>query len=109
MSDSRRSAVGRRQYLEKIKDLKTGKGVQPSTEAYINIVTLIRNLKITKRITQEKVTYTLVSTYNQTDEDYGDFFKKLEQAVSFWKITNHRRWVNALVDAAVKTIEAIAI
>jgi hypothetical protein len=93
-------------YVQTIEDLRQNKGVQPSTQAYLNIVNLVKNMKIHKRITKEKVTYTVVSTFND-DQDYGDFFQKMDTALSIWKITNHRRWFNSLVTETEKAIRKI--
>jgi len=95
--------------LDRMDNLTKKKKLDPSTEAYVNIVNLIKNLKISKRITKEKVTYTLVSSYNETDEDPGDFFKKMDSAISYWKISNHRKWFTALVQEAEKVIKRIAV
>ena len=102
---SRGNNVG--QYIEQLENLKQKKNVDVSTEAYINIVNLIKNLRLKKRITKENVTYTLISFYNEDGEDVGDFFKKMNTALGLWKITNHRRWFQTLVTETEKVIKRI--
>jgi len=75
-----------------------------STQAYMNAVKLINNLKIVKKITDEEVVYTIMSTFSdfQAKEEV-DFYTYIEKAIRAWVVGHENYWFNALV----KKVEAL--
>jgi tetratricopeptide (TPR) repeat protein len=91
--------------FNKIDELKDKKSLAPSVQSYNNIVKLIRNLKLEKTIKKDSVSYTLVSTYDETEKDYANFQDKLREEAMLWQISNEHKWIYTLVEAMVKLIE----
>jgi len=89
----------------KIDDLKQSTNLSPSTAAYNNVVKLIKNLRIEKSKNSQGVTYTLVSTFDETIEDYADFQEKIKAESQFWQISNETKWINSVVQAIIGLIK----
>lgn len=85
----------------KIDDLKTGKSLGPTVNSYNNVVKLIKNLRIEKSVKKDSVSYTLVSTYDETTKDFQNFQDKLREEANLWQISNEKSWINSVVQAIV--------
>ena len=92
-------------FESKLDDLKKKQNLAPSVQAYNNIVRLVRNLKLEKKITKSQNTYILVSAFDETIEDYSNFQDRLREEVLMWKIDNEQRWVQALVGVILNVIK----
>lgn len=92
---------------DKIDELNKNKGLEQGTEAYFNVVNLVKNLKILKTVEAEKVLYHLIS--NRTlEEGYANFLDKLNFELSFWKIHNQKKWLAVLRKKAKEILDRIA-
>lgn len=91
--------------FSKIDELKEKKSLAPSVEAYNNIVKLIRNLKLEKTVKKDSVSYTLVSTYDDTTKDFENFQDKLRDEANLWQISNEHKWIMTLIQAISKLCE----
>lgn len=80
--------------------------ISVSMQAYQNAVQLISNLKIVKKITNEAVLYTLVSSFADFDSNQVDFYKEIMNAIRGWGVENEDDWFDSLV---TKTEELIRI
>lgn len=90
--------------LEKIDNLKERKNLTPSVEAYNNSIKLIRNLKLEKTVKKDRTFYTLVSSYDETAEDYQNFQEKLIQDIKLWKITNEKKWISIIIQTILNLV-----
>jgi hypothetical protein len=90
---------------QKISDLKTKKNLTPGIEAHNNIMSLVNNLKILKKISKEKVTYTLISNFDDSNPNNKDFFEEMRKAITLWSISNHNFWFATLVEQTEKIIQ----
>jgi len=92
------------EFEEKIDSLRTRDKLTPGITGYTNTVTLIRNLKILKKVQEDKVTYELISDYSGEGNEVG-FFDEIERNVALWVMTNEDKWFQAIVMAAAKVIK----
>lgn len=88
--------------IEKIDNLQKNENLNPTTDAYNNTIKLIKNLKLQKTIKEDSVSYTLVSTYDETTKDFENFQDKLREEASLWQISNEQIWIKTLVEAIVR-------
>lgn len=95
---------------QKIQKLQKGQSTTTDYAIYTNINTLIKNIRFEKVIQKNMVTYRLVSTYNDVNEDsaaYKNFFDELNATLSMWFLLNEKEWFFALVDKAEKIIQEL--
>lgn len=76
-----------------------------STQAYMNAVKLVNGLKIVKKITQEIVTYSLFSDFDDFGETEVDFYSYIQKAMRNWGVEHENYWFNALVKKVEKLIK----
>ena len=98
-------------FQEKVKDLQLRKDLQPSVQAYGEITTLIRNLRIAKKIKKHMTVYSLISStpaYGPIELGAETFNNILKKTVGFWKITHKDKWFKHLVNKTEKLIQTIA-
>ena len=62
-------------------DLKNNSKLDPSTTAYVNIVKLIKSLRIEKSIKQDRTFYTLAANYDENTADYNNFQDRLKTQI----------------------------
>lgn len=65
---------------------------------YTNIIGLINNLQVSKKITKEQVVYSLVSNYDEFDTTEANVSKQIEAGLRRWIVKNENVWFNKLVD-----------
>jgi hypothetical protein len=91
---------------DKVENLKDGKLPDSTSAAYINIISMINNLKIKKTISEYKTTYTLFTDFNEgLEEDTEKFFDTLKEQIYVWKIDNEEVWIKAVIEAINKVVE----
>lgn len=90
-------------FIDKTYDLKNNNDLHPSTALYNDIIKLIRELKIIKKIDEDEVTYSLFTKYSGNDD--SNFFEEMDRKLVLWKIDNEQKWLKALMSAAEKVIE----
>lgn len=95
-----------KQIIENINNVKMGKIANPDTKAYINLQSLIRNLKIKKRIAEYKTDYTLFTSYDSELEDTQEkFFDVLRREIFLWKTTNEELWINVMIKSINEVVK----
>lgn len=105
-----KSAQIRSTLTDKISSVRSGTTVNNNVLAYNKIVEAIKGMTVKKRITQEKVTFSLVTPLEQLGfesgaKEYADFFTYLETQLSLWKAFESQKWFSALVLKADKIIK----
>lgn len=90
---------------EQLDKLQTGIGLPATTQSYTNAIKLVNNLKIVKKVTQEDVTYTLYSSYDDFASNEGDFFEFIQKAIRNWTVDHEDYWFNSLVKRVEKLIK----
>jgi len=93
------------QVEQKLEDLKDNKNLAPNIEAHRNLVTLIKNLKISKRIEKEQTVYSVVSSFSEEGDGFDKFYDEIKQRISLWVITNDSVWFKHLINVIKATIE----
>lgn len=94
---------------EQLDNLETGANVPATTQSYANAVALVNNLKIIKKISEEDVTYTLISNFSEFDSKQVDFYEEIMNSIRGWTVINEELWYNHLVqkvDALIKLYES---
>lgn len=94
---------------EKLDNLETGTNVPATTQNYTNAVALVNNLKIIKKVSQEDVTYTLVSSFSEFEDSQVDFYEEIMNSIRGWTVINEELWFNYLVkkvDDLIKLYES---
>jgi hypothetical protein len=92
----------------KVEELRDKKNLQPSTEAYSNIISLIRNMKFAKSIAPTAVRYTLISNYNSSAEQEANekiFMDEIQRQIFIWGSINEKLWFYKLAQVIEKFIE----
>lgn len=92
--------------LEKIRDLKENKNLSPDVQSYMAILTLIRNLKIEKKMNKEYTKYTLFSNYDTAVDKNEKFMDSLRQEINLWLASNQDDWFKQMVDQVTKALES---
>lgn len=90
--------------VEQVQKLGNNEAVNPTTRAYLNVIQLIKNLKIVKNIYPEVVTYGLSSTIGE-DVEEQDLYQEIQKNITLWLIENDNIWFSELVKVAEKTIQ----
>ena len=82
---------------EKTQALKKNENLAPSVEAYTNLIKIIKNISLGKKIFENNVTYFLVSndTYEQYENE--EVVLRIKQILDLWQIKNEHKWLNTLV------------
>lgn len=91
--------------IEKLEEYEEGKNLPSTLEAQRNVEDLINNLKLRKEISDEKVVYTLFSSYGQDTRETVDFLKEIKTHIHMWKVTNSEKWFKAILDSVDKAIK----
>jgi hypothetical protein len=85
-------------FQDKVQDLKDRKELSPSVEVYMNVVKLVKNMRVLKTVFTEGVRYSLVtnedSSTNQQDEQFLD---KIRNQIYMWEIAHQEKWVSTLL------------
>lgn len=93
--------VDKNQTLSTVKNqidkLETNTDLPTGIQSYSNAITLINNLKITKNVTQEDVVYSLVSSFDDFQDNEVDFYDYIQNAINAWGVENEDYWFNSLV------------
>lgn len=85
-------------FAERVQDIKEKKELLPSVEAYLNIIKLIKNMKVLKTMFSEGVRYSLVTSENSsTQEKDEEFLDKIRDQIYMWEIAHQEKWVNTLI------------
>lgn len=91
---------------DEIKNIKTSKNLKPTTQAYVNIITLISNLKVRKTTSENKTTYSLYTNYgNELSDTEEQFLDTIKSEVFIWKITNEQKWIDTITKAVNRVVE----
>jgi hypothetical protein len=98
-----------RDFQEKVQDIKEKKNLAPSVEAYVNIVKLIKSMRILKTMYSEGVRYSLVtndsSSTNDKDEEFLD---KIRNEIYMWEVAHQEKWVSTLLRKINKLLQDYA-
>lgn len=93
------------QALERIEDLKKGTNLSEDLQVRQRVMSLIKNLKIRKTISDYQTKYVLYSNYDTSIEESEDkFFELMKREIFLWKIGNEDALIKALMKAANKVI-----
>lgn len=99
-------SVALKDFQEKVQDIKGRKDLAPSTQTYLNVIRLIKNLKLQKRISDEQVQFSLVtSDPASNDQQEEEFLEKIQSTISMWEISNQEKWVQTLIRKINKLIQ----
>jgi hypothetical protein len=96
-----------RDFQEKLQDIKDRKNLNPSTEAYLNLVRLVKNLKILKRVSPNiKVEYSLVTNDNSSTQENDDkFVDSIKNHIYMWEVSHQEKWVSTLLRKIDKILQ----
>jgi len=90
--------------INKIEELKDNKNLPESTESYTNLISLARNLSISKRSSKNKIIYTLYSSYNPEAGESKRFFDRLRIEIGMWIVENEDKWFKAIFNEIKKAL-----
>lgn len=91
---------------DELKNFKTGKNLKPTTQSYVNIVTLINNLKVKKTVSENKTTYSLFTNYgNELNDTEEEFLDNIKTEVFLWKISNEQKWIDTITKAVNRVVD----
>lgn len=93
------------QAKQQIQNIRDQKDLSPTLAAYTNIITLIKNLKIQKRILKDRTEYSLVSDSPNDETSQKNFKSELNRNITLWVMVNEEIWFNELVRIATQVIE----
>lgn len=88
---------------DKVNKFEDGSQLDQDTQSYRNIVTLIKNLSISKRTSGDTITYTLVTTYG-SGEGFLQFLYKARIEIGMWITENQEKWFNSILRAIEKSL-----
>lgn len=91
--------------LEQVEKLDKKEKLSPEIQTYNNIISLIKNLKIKKKVDKYKVTYHLVSEYDEIDKKSTPFFTEMKQQIAFWLVFEQDKWFEQVVKQATQFIK----
>ena len=93
-------------FSEKVQNIKDRKNLNPTTEAYLNLIKLVRNLKILKRVTDEKVEYSLITNDSSSTQESDDqFVDNIRNTIYMWEVSHQEKWVSTLLRKINKLLE----
>lgn len=92
---------------QKISDLDNKTAVDPSVQAYTNIVKLIKNLRIHKEKFPDRVVYNLVSFYDENSQDFANVSEILKREVKMLKISNEKKWIRTILAHIIKLVKKL--
>lgn len=94
-------------FKDQIDNLEAKKDLPASTQGYVNAIKLINNLRVAKKIAQEDVVYSLISDYDdfENQQEGVDFYDHVQLAIRNWVATSEDTWFNAMVAEAEKLIK----
>lgn len=93
-------------FSEKVQNIKDRKNLNPSTEAYLNLIKLVRSLKILKRITEDKVEYSLITNDSSSTQESDDqFVDNIKNTIYMWEVSHQEKWVSTLLRKINKLLE----
>lgn len=91
--------------VTQIDKLQKNVGVTPEAKNYTNLLSLVNNLDIDKKITKENVLYTLVSTYDDILTDQQTVQDSINSNIRTWIVDNEEKWFKYLTDIVEKLID----
>lgn len=87
-----------RDFQEKVENLKERKELNPSVEVYMNIIKLIKNMRVLKTMFTEGVRYSLVTNEgSSTNEQDEQFLDKIRNEIYMWEVAHQEKWVSTLL------------
>lgn len=96
-------------FQEKVENLKERKELNPSVEIYVNIIKLVKNMKVLKTMFSEGVRYSLVTNENSsTNEQDEQFLDKIRNEIYMWEIAHQEKWVSTLLRKINKLLQNYA-
>lgn len=93
----------------RLKEIQEKVDVAPDEQSYLEIIDLITNFKISKRIGKSEVTYTLTSSVSPSNKGTEKFLDVINTRISRWISVNQDIWFKKLVnkvDTLIKRYEA---
>lgn len=94
-----------KEFQEKVENVKDKKNLKPSTEAYLNIVKLVKNIALHKATITDGVRYSLVTTEgSSTEEKDSEFLDKVRNEIYLWEVANQEKWVSTLINKIEKLL-----
>jgi hypothetical protein len=93
--------------IRKLTNIRLRKDLTPNIAAYTDIVSLIKNLKINKIISNQNADarYILVSSYGESAQDNTKFFEEMRKQIFLWMVSNEELWLKAMTNAIVNALE----
>lgn len=68
--------------IQNVEDMKAGVDLAPDEQALMNAITLTKNIKVQKKATKYKVQYSVVSSFSEDGEQFGDFLLLVQRELS---------------------------
>lgn len=90
--------------IQKVKNLKLKKELTPDILVYQDIISLIKNMKISKAQTSTNsgtTKYILSSNYGDKAEENTKFFDEMRQQIYTWMLNNEEYWFKSLMDQVI--------
>ena len=97
------------EFQAKVQNIKDRKDINPNTEVYLNLVRMIKNLKILKRMAVDGVQYSLVTNDpSSTSEKEQEFLDNARNTIYMWEVSHQEKWVSALIRKVNKLVQRYA-
>lgn len=95
-----------REFQQKVEDIKDRKNLSPTTATYLNIIKLIKNIKLQKRISDNQAQYSLITSDPVSmSEQEEEFLERIKSHITMWEVTNQEKWVQSLIRKINKLVQ----
>lgn len=91
--------------LERIDEMKVGKNLPESSEAFNNLLTMVRTLGIKKVKKKNSIDYVLTSSVINSGEDFQQYYDKIKQQISMWLVDFSETVINNVVKYITKSLK----
>lgn len=93
--------------LQRIRDLKLGNKLSKTSEAYRNMVVLIKGLRLKKHVKKGRTYYELITSADSALKDTKDFETRLKNEIKVWKIDGRYKWAAKLIKSYLKEVDKL--
>lgn len=76
-----------------------------SIGSYINVISLINSIKLSKKVSPEAVTYSLVADYDDFSSEDSSVFKQVTAGLRIWVVQFETIWFNKLINKVSKLLK----
>lgn len=90
--------------VTQIDKLQNNVGLTSEAKNYTNLLSLINNLALSKKITKENVLYTLVSTYDDIPIDQQTIEQSINSSIRTWVVDSEESWFKYLIETVEKLV-----